>query len=168
VLRQSHIIKTDIDVLVLRLIKMEKRDLLVDLKEKNTTMTIKDFSQEGVKLEVNSIGEVTGKYDATHAETSENILKNDGTMTWEARAIETTKDGDVIFVNGCGTGEPLKGTEVSVKGELLYLTNSPRLRWLNNTKARVEGVTDTINGEGSFKISTLNPEEEQQIAAPAM
>jgi hypothetical protein len=147
---------------------MENRDFLVDLKEKNTTMTIKDFGQDGIKFEVNSVGEVNGKYDATHTETSENILNADGSMTWEARAMETTKDGDIIFVNGCGKGEPLKGTEVSVKGELLYLTNSPRLRWLNNTKAQVEGVTDMISGESSFRISTLKTEKEQQIAAPAM
>jgi hypothetical protein len=146
---------------------MENKDFLVDLKEKNTTVTIKDFSQDGIQMEVNSVGEVNGKYDATHAETSENTLKADGTMSWEARAIETTKDGDVIFVNGCGTGEPLKGTEMSVKGELLYLTNSAKLRWLNNTKANVEGVTDTVSGEGQFKISASKPQE-QQVTAPAM
>ena len=45
--------------------------------------------------------------------------------------------------------------EMSIKGELLYLTNSPRLSWLNNTKAYVEGVTDTRKGETSVKIYAL-------------
>lgn len=146
---------------------MENCDFLVDLKTKANTVTIGDFSKDGVKMQVNLSGEVKGKYNANHVETSENLLKMDGTMEWEARAMETTDDGDVIFVNGNGIGEPTQGTEMSIKGELLYLTNSPRLSWLNNTKAYVEGVTDTRKGEASFKIYALT-EAPIEVAVPAM
>ena len=81
----------------LMVIKMEKREPLMEVKEKNTAIIIKDFSKDGVKMQVNLSGEVKGKYNANHVETSENLLKMDGTMEWEARAMETTDDGDVIF-----------------------------------------------------------------------
>ncbi len=147
---------------------MENRDFLGVLREKTTTTTIKDFSIDGIRFQVNSTGEVNGKYNAHHLETSDNILGIDGTMRWEVRAMELTEEGEAIFVNGNGTGEPFRGTEMKIKGELLYLTNSPRLNWLNNTKARVEGIGDPIKGESSFKISAIMPEAEKEIAAPAM
>lgn len=152
------------------MIKMENRDrdFLVVLREKTTTTTIQDFSRDGIRFQVNSSGEVNGRYSANHTETSNNVLNMDGTMTWEARAMEITEEGDIIFVNGNGTGEPFRETEMKIRGELLYLTNSPRLSWLNNTRARIEGIGDPRKGESSFKISTLTPEEPQQIAAPAM
>jgi hypothetical protein len=143
-------------------------DFLVVLKEKTTTTTIQDFSNDGIKVQVNLKGEVNGKYNATHFETSNNFLKIDGTMTWEARAMEITEEGDVIFVNGNGTGEPFRGNEMKIKGELLFLTNSPRLNWLNNTRASVDGIGDPIKGESDFKISRLMQEAPAVIAAPAM
>jgi hypothetical protein len=146
---------------------MENCDFLVDLKTKANTVTIEDFSRDGVKMQVNLSGKINGKYQANHVETSTDLMKMDGTMEWESRAVETTDDGDVIYVNGNGVGEQLEGTEMSIKGELLYLTESPRLSWLNNSKAYIEGVTDTRKGEAEFKIYALT-EEPQEVAIPAM
>jgi hypothetical protein len=112
-------------------------------------------------------GKINGKYQANHIETSEDIMKRDGTMEWESCAMETTDDGGVIYVNGTGIGEPTEGTEMSIKGELLYLTNSPKLSWLNNTKVYIEGVTDTRKGEAELKIYALT-EEPQEVAISAM
>ena len=146
---------------------MENCDFLVDLKTKANTVTIEDFSKDGVKMQVNLSGKINGKYQANHVETSEDVMKMDGTMEWESRAVETTDEGDVIYVNGNGVGEQLEGTEMSIKGELLYLTNSPRLSWLNNSKAYIEGVTDTRKGEAEFKIYALT-EAPEEVAIPAM
>ena len=121
-------------------IKMEKREPLMEVKEKNTAIIIKEFTKDGVIFQVNSIGEAKGRdYHASHIETSDNVLKMDGTMDWEARGMDTTKEGDVVLITGKGTGRPEKPMEMSVKGELIFMTNSPRLSWLNNTRASVEG-----------------------------
>jgi hypothetical protein len=147
---------------------LEKRDMLADFKEKNTTITIKEFNKDGVMMQVNSVGEVKGKYNADHIETSDTKLKMDGTMEWESRAMETTKEGDVVMVTGKGTGRQEKPMESSYKGEVNFMTNSSRLNWLNNTKAYVEGMIDQKNGEVSGKMYAVKPETTPQIAAPAI
>jgi len=40
-------------------------ELLLELKSKNTTRSIKDFSPEGIRLESNLEGETEGVYNAT-------------------------------------------------------------------------------------------------------
>ena len=62
-------------------------------------------------------------------ETTDVKMKMDGTNEWESRSIEMTKEGDVVMIAGKGTG---KANNFS--GEVTYMTNSPRLSWLNNTK----------------------------------
>ena len=142
--------------------------MLADFKEKNTAIIIKEFNKDGVMMQVNSFGEVKGKYHADHIETSDTTLKMDGTMEWESRAMETTKEGDVIMITGKGTGRQEKPMESSYKGEINFVTNSSRLSWLNNTKAYVEGMIDQKNGEVSGKMYAVKSEATPQIAAPAM
>ena len=56
------------------------------------------------------------------------------------------------------------------KGEVTYMTNSPRLSWLNNTKAKVEGITDMKNNEATIKIWARNAKgnRNRPAAAPMM
>jgi hypothetical protein len=148
---------------------MEKREPLMEVKEKNTAIIIKEFTKDGVIFQVNSIGEIKGKdYHANHIETSDNVLKMDGTMEWESRAMDATKEGDAVLITGKGTGRPEKPMEMRIKGELTFMTNSPRLSWLNNMKASVEAIVDQKNGELSGKMYTMITEAAPQVAAPAM
>ena len=57
---------------------------------------------------------------------------------------------------GKGTGK-----QNNFKGEVTYMTNSPRLSWLNNTKANVEGITDMKTNEATIKIYPENKPEKQ-------
>ena len=126
---------------------MEKKEMLAEIKEKTDAVIIKEFQPDGAWIEYNSSGEVKGKYHANHIETTEVKLKMDGTNEWESRAMELTKEGDVIMMTGKGTGR--LNTFI---GEVTYMTNSPRLSWLNNTKARIEGVTDAKANQATMKI----------------
>ena len=45
------------------------------------------------------------------------------------------------------------------------MTNSPRLSWLNNTKAKVEGMIDLKSNEATIKVWA---EKQATAAAPAM
>ena len=132
--------------------------MIAEIKERTNAVIIKEFNPEGALIEYNSSGEVKGKYHANHLETADVKMKMDGTNEWEMRAMEMTKEGDVVMITGKGTGQQNNFT-----GELTYMTNSPRLSWLNNTKARVEGTTDMKNNIATLKVW---PEKQAPVPAP--
>ena len=144
---------------------MEKKDMIAEIKERTNAVIIKEFNPDGAMIEYNSSGEVKGKYHASHLETADVKMKMDGTNEWEMRAIEMTKEGDVVMISGKGTGQ-----QNTFTGELTYMTNSPRLSWLNNTKARVEGSTDMKNNEATLRVWQMRPapvpEPEAQSVQP--
>lgn len=140
--------------------------MLGELKEKTQSTIIKEFAADGAMIQYNSMGEFKGqKYHATHMETVDVKVKNDGTNEWETRAIEMTKEGDVVMITGKGTGRQDKGMEGTFSGEIMYMTNSPRLSWLNNTKGWVEGMTK--GDEATIKVYTEKTAT-AQVAAPMM
>ena len=147
---------------------MEKNNMIGEIKEKTSAITIKEFSKEGAMIQYDSVGEFKGKYHANHIETADVKLNMDGTNEWEVKAMETTKEGDVVMVTGKGTGRQEKAMEGSFKGEVTYMTNSSRLSWLNNTKAWIEGITDQKNNEATIKIYAEKPEATATVAAPMM
>lgn len=138
---------------------------MLEIKEKTDVVIIKEFRPDGATIEYNSSGEVKGeKYHATHVETTDVKMNIDGTNEWESRAMEMTKEGDVVMVQGKGTGQ---GNTFS--GEATYMTNSPRLSWLNNMKARIEGTTDISGNEATIKVwPEKKMDAEAESAAPMM
>jgi len=147
---------------------IKKKEMLAEIKEKTDAVIIKEFNQDGAMIQYNSSGEVKGKYHANHVETVDVKLKMDGTNEWEVRAIEMTKEGDVMMITGKGTGKQERAMGGSFKGEVTYMTNSPRLNWLNNTKGWVEGMTDQKTNEATMKIYAEKTEAPAQLAAPMM
>src|SRR6266851_3126873 len=79
-----------------------KEELLLEIKGKNTTRTIKDFSPAGIRLENNLEGEAKGIYNATFYATIDALVKPDGTIDYETRQIHTTDDGDTVLVDFTG------------------------------------------------------------------
>ncbi len=65
------------------------------------------------------------------------------------------------MVTGKGTG---RGNNFS--GEVMYMTNSPKLGWLNNSKGRIEGTSDMKNNEATMRVWLEKKQEAE--AAPAM
>lgn len=149
---------------------MEKREMLAEIKEKTSAVIIKEFNTDGALVQYNSMGEVKGKYHGNHMETVDVKLKMDGTNEWEVKAMETTKEGDVVMITGRGTGRQENAVEGSFKGEVTYMTHSPRLSWLNNTKGWVEGMMDQKNGEAIMKVYPVPAKAETtpQVVAPMM
>jgi len=126
--------------------------MIAEIKERANAVIIKEFNPDGAIIEYNSSGEVKGKYHANHLETADVKMKMDGTNEWEMRAMEITKEGDVVMISGKGTGQQNNFT-----GEFTYMTNSPRLSWLNNTKALVEGTTDMKTNEATLRVWQMKP-----------
>lgn len=106
----------------------------------------------GVRLEMNDQGQATGKYTANVMETVTVFQKTDGTSDWEAKGIQTTKDGDFIVASGRGTGRPTGPTSVKYEGEVHFMTQSPKLSWLNTTKGWIEGTADNSAGTYQAKV----------------
>ena len=103
---------------------MEKGIFLVEVKQKMTAIIIKEFLQDGVKIQSNAMGKVKGKYSGRHLETIDILQKQDGSNQWESRIIETTVDGDVILVVAEGTGKPDGTSTLRFQGEGTIMTES--------------------------------------------
>jgi hypothetical protein len=127
-------------------------ELLLELKSRNTTRSIKDFSPEGISLESDLEGEAKGVYDATFYATITMLVKPDRTIEYEARQIHTTSDGDTVLVYYKGKSIIESPTHNKFVGETTFRTGSEKLAWLNGVKARHEGEYDPVAGENDFQI----------------
>jgi len=82
---------------------MPEEEFLGELSEKTTSVTIKEFTPDGVLISYNLQGTQKGQYDATHMETVDALFKPDGTYEFEARGIDQTDDGDMLIIKAKGT-----------------------------------------------------------------
>ena len=131
--------------------KMKGEPILED-RGKVVTTTVKEISPEGIRLEYNTQGQTTGKFNANGVSTVSIWLKTDGTAEWENKGIETTPEGDFIAVWGKGKGTSTGQGTQSWEGEVHFMTQSPKLSWLNDVKGWVEGTGNQATGESHAKI----------------
>jgi hypothetical protein len=129
-----------------------KEELLLELKAKNTTRTVKDFSPEGIRLEDNLEGESKGVYNASFYGTINLLAKPDGTIDYEVRQIDTTSDGDTVLLYFKGKSIIESPTHNKFVGENTFQTSSKKLAWLNGIKARHEGEYNPVAGENNFRV----------------
>ncbi len=133
---------------------------ILEIKDKTSVTIIKEFLQDGMKIQFNSVGESKGRYQAQHTETVDIIQKMDGTNEWESRAIDVTREGDIIMISGKGTGKM-----DTFQGEYTFMTQSPRMAWLNSSKAYAEGMTEMRSNQATIKVYAVR-EEMAEAAAP--
>ena len=131
---------------------MPEEEFLGELSEKTTSVTIKEFTPDGVLISYNLQGTTKGQYDAAHLETVDALFKPDGTYEFEARGIDQTEEGDMLIIKAKGTGRPVSPTSVHAEGEAIYQTLSEKLKWLNTAKGRFEGTYNTVTGEFVAKV----------------
>ncbi len=129
-----------------------QEELLLELKAKNTTRTVKDFSPEGIRLEDNLEGESKGVYNASFYGTINLLAKPDGTIDYEVRQIDTTSDGDTVLLYFKGKSIIENPTHNKFVGENTFQTSSKNLAWLNGIKARHEGEYNPVAGENNFRV----------------
>ncbi len=122
-------------------------EFLSELAEKTTSVTIKEFTPEGVRISYNLQGKTRGQYEAAHMETVDAMFKPDGTYEFEARGLDQIDDGDMVLIRAKGTGTPVSPTSIHAVGEATYQTLSKKLDWLNSAKGRFEGTYNTQTGE---------------------
>ncbi len=127
-------------------------ELVGEVTERTTSVTVKEVGRQGVRLSQNAQGRTKGLYDATHMCTTEALMKPDGTAEAEFRGMERTTEGDAILLQGRGTGRMTGPTTSRWEGSATYLTASKKFAWLNSAKIRWEGTGDTSTGENTAKF----------------
>jgi len=128
-------------------------ELLGEIRGKTVSTSIKEITPFGVRVELNNVAQFVGaKYSAAHMETVNLFRKIDGTLEWELKAIETTPAGDSVVISGRGTGKSTGPTTLKAEGEFVYMTQSPKLSWLNETKGRLEVIANMATGEFENKV----------------
>jgi hypothetical protein len=129
-----------------------KGELLYEIKSKNVTTTIKDIGQNGIQLEMNDQGEFSGKLHGGSIATVSVNLKTDGTSDFQVKSLMNTKDGDMVVVSGAGKGKSTGPQTATWQGELHFMTQSPKLAWLNNSTGWVEGQGNMATGQNNAKV----------------
>src|SRR5256712_12197180 len=131
---------------------MPEEEFLGELSEKTTSVTIKEFTPDGVLISYNLQGTQKGQYDATHMETVDALFKPDGTYEFEARGIDQTDDGDMLIIKAKGTGRTISPTSVHAEGEAVYQTPSEKLKWLNTAQGPSERTYYTSHGQINAQV----------------
>jgi hypothetical protein len=137
---------------------MLEEEFLVELSEKTTSVTIQEFTPDGVRISYNLQGTVKGRYDANHLETVDVLFKPDGTYEFVSRGLDQTDAGDVVILSGKGTGRQVSPTSIQAEGEATAMTQSSKLAFLNGAKVRFEGTYNVPTGEFTAKVFTLKPD----------
>ena len=129
-----------------------KEELLGELKEKTTTITVRDFMPSGVRCDYNAEGQITGRFNAMHIETVTSLIKPDGSSEYEEKGISTTSEGEVVLVTASGKARQETPALISFEGSTKYQTASKKLAWLNNATGRHEGTYNPTTGEVSIRL----------------
>jgi hypothetical protein len=129
----------------------KKGELIGELRGKTVTTTVKAISPFGVSLSSNGTGQFTGKYSAAQTETMEVSLSRDGSVWYEVKAIQNTIEGDFVIMTSSGHGKST-GPTVTLEREVVFMTQSAKLAWLNTTKGWAEGSLNNATGEYPAKF----------------
>jgi len=125
---------------------------MAQVQEKVLSRTIKEITPFGVRIELNLEGRVSGEmYTAQHTETVSLFQKTDGTFESEAKAIEVTKEGDVLVISYRGTGKQTGLTTLWGESEGIIMTQTKRLEELNGSRIRTEVTAEYATGDVQVK-----------------
>src|SRR5437879_12362644 len=114
-----------------------KGEVIAELRGKTDSFSIKDIGANGIKIENNDVGQITGKYQANFMETVSIHMKTDGTSEWEGKSTQMAGK-DMVVATSHGKGRSHADVTIRIEGERTDMTQSPRLAWLNNTNGSTE------------------------------
>src|SRR5436309_14454252 len=109
--------------------QISKGELLLEIQGKTVTRTIKEVTPHGIKMEMNDEGQVTGKINGNSLNTINVFLKPDGTNELESKGLQSTREGDMVFVRSRCTGHMYTLTYSSTHHDVLYFTVYLKITW---------------------------------------
>jgi hypothetical protein len=129
-----------------------ERELLFEGKENTNSVNIREFTPEGVRLDITVAGKTSGKITGQIMSTHNILMKPGGISDLELKSI-IFSNGEPIFVMGKATGKIIDPTPIGkIEGNLTFQTPSQKLAYLNTTKGWSEATYNMATGEYSFKV----------------
>jgi hypothetical protein len=126
--------------------KMAFRELIGQLKAKNISVIVQpvDGSGQGVRIETNWRGELSGRISGTEVGKTNLLAASDGTATFESYGRITTTDGHAITAKAGGVGSPPTANGSRFRGSADFRTSSGKYAWVNITPVEFEGEGNDI------------------------
>lgn len=122
-------------------------EFVYEVREKTTSVTVKEFVPEGIRMTYNLQGLVKGQYNAARMETVEALMKPEGPSEISLRIVDQTPEGEIVMIPGKGTATWVSPTQARIEGANTFRTTSKKVAWLNAAKGRFEGTFDASTGE---------------------
>ncbi len=120
--------------------------------EYTTSANVKEFSAQGVRLDITVAGKINGKIAGQILSTHNILMKPGGVSELDLKSI-IFSSGEPIFAWGKAEGKLVDPTPIGkIEGNLSYQTPSQRLAWLNATKGWSEATYNMATGEYAFKV----------------
>ena len=129
-----------------------ERELLFEGKESTSSISIREFSQAGARLDITVAGKVSGKVAGQIISTHNILMKPGGTSELNLKSI-IFSNGEPIFAMGKATGKIVDPTPIGkIEGNFTFQTPSQKLAYLNTTKGWSEATYNIATGVYAFKI----------------
>jgi len=130
---------------------MEK-ELLFEIKENTMAINIKEFSPEGVKLDIMVGGKISGKITGQIMTTHNALMKPDNTGNADVKSM-IFSNGESIIVMGKANGKIVDPAPIEkIEENLTFMTASKKLAYLNTTKGWADAIYNLATGEYSAKV----------------
>jgi hypothetical protein len=131
------------------------KELLFEIKEKTSAVSIKEFSPEGIKLDINVSGKVSGKISGLIITTHNALMKPDGTGNADVKSL-IFSNGESIIVMGKANGKLVDPAPIQkIEENLTFMTTSKNLAYLNTTKAWADATYNVALGEYTAKVYAI-------------
>ncbi len=130
---------------------MEK-ELLFEGKEKTMAINLKEFTQEGAKLDIMVSGQVSGKVNGMIMTTHSSLMKPDGTGSADVKSM-IFSGGEGIMIMGKANGKMIDPAPIEkIEENLTFMTTSQKFAYLNSTKGWADATFNLATGEYTFKV----------------
>ncbi len=118
-------------------------------------INLKEFTQEGAKLDIMVSGKVSGKVNGMIMTTHSSLMKPDGTGSADVKSM-IFSNGEGIMVMGKANGKMVDPAPIEkIEETLTFMTASQKYAYLNTTKGWAEATYNMATGEYSFKVYAL-------------
>src|SRR2546421_8894602 len=102
-------------------------------------------------MESHDVAQSPAQCQGNFMETVSIHMKTAGTSEWEGKGIKMAGK-DRVVATGHGKSRTNADGTISFEGEQKYMTQSPSLSWLNNTKGWIEGTASQADQTFTAKV----------------
>jgi hypothetical protein len=129
-----------------------EKELLFEGKENTSSVNIKEFSQEGARIDIAVRGNISGKVSGLILSSHNILMKPGGVSELDLKSI-IFSNGKPIFASGKAKGKIVNPAPTGkIEGILTFQTPSQKLSYLNTVQGSLEALYNIATGEYTFKV----------------